>query len=128
MSIDPAAGSNAASTNLSLSFYRELTINRRDSLFFVPPTRAIATSMIYASITVLLAIILGFPASWLLARNHESRFSRLFEPIPYVSEAGMARVLADLAADDPRLAGRQASEWLDASYLRELEAAGFGQP
>ena len=54
------------------------------------------------------------------------QFSRMFEPIPYVSETGLARLLADLAADDPRLAGRQASEWIDSRYLRELEAAGFG--
>jgi NitT/TauT family transport system substrate-binding protein len=55
------------------------------------------------------------------------QFSRMFEPIPYVSETGLARLLADLAADDPRLAGRQASEWIDSRYLRELEAAGFGR-
>ncbi|HWP28157.1 MAG TPA: ABC transporter substrate-binding protein [Chloroflexota bacterium] len=55
-------------------------------------------------------------------------FSQLFPLPPYVSEAGLARLLADLAEDEPRLAGRQPSEWIDARYLREVEAAGAGHP
>src|SRR5581483_5097408 len=53
------------------------------------------------------------------------RFSQMFNYPPYISESGMARLLAELAADDPRLAGRQPSEWVDARYVRELEASGF---
>jgi hypothetical protein len=37
----------------------------------------------------------------------------------------MANALADLALDEPRVAGRQASEWIDSRYVRELEAAGL---
>jgi NitT/TauT family transport system substrate-binding protein len=44
---------------------------------------------------------------------------------PYVSEPGVARVLEDLAADDPRVAAYQASDFVDSRYLRELEAAGL---
>lgn len=47
-------------------------------------------------------------------------------PLPYISEAGLARMLTDMAADEPRLAGRQPADWLDTRFLRELEAAGFG--
>jgi NitT/TauT family transport system substrate-binding protein len=46
-------------------------------------------------------------------------------PIPYVSEEGTERLLADLAREEPRLAGRQASEWIDARFMREVEASGL---
>jgi hypothetical protein len=56
------------------------------------------------------------------------QFSRMFEPYHYVSEAGLAQLLGEMAEEDPRLAGRQASEWIDARFVREVEAAGFGRP
>jgi ABC-type nitrate/sulfonate/bicarbonate transport system substrate-binding protein len=46
-------------------------------------------------------------------------------PVPYVTEEGTARLLADLARTDPRLAGRQPSEWIEPRFLREVEAAGY---
>ncbi len=46
-------------------------------------------------------------------------------PVPYVTEEGTARLLADLARTEPRLAGRQPSDWIDARFLREVEAAGY---
>ncbi|HEY7063313.1 MAG TPA: hypothetical protein VII06_17680 [Chloroflexota bacterium] len=46
--------------------------------------------------------------------------------IPYVSEEGVGRLMADLAKDEPRLAGHQPSEWIDSRFLREAEAAGVG--
>jgi NitT/TauT family transport system substrate-binding protein len=52
-----------------------------------------------------------------------AEFSAGFDPVPYVSEAGLQRLLADLADEEPRLAGRQPAEWIDARYLREVEAA-----
>ena len=56
------------------------------------------------------------------------RFSQMFNYPPYIPESGVARLLAELAADDPRLVGRQPAEWLDARYVRELEASGFARP
>src|SRR5581483_10435681 len=44
---------------------------------------------------------------------------------PYVSEAGLSRLLQDLVADDPRLVGRSASDWVDGRFVRELETSGF---
>jgi len=66
---------------LTLDFYKELSINRRESLFYAPPTTAIATSLGYAGATVLLALSLGLPASWVLARDGERLLSKLFDPI-----------------------------------------------
>jgi ABC-type nitrate/sulfonate/bicarbonate transport system substrate-binding protein len=52
-------------------------------------------------------------------------FSRHVPTVPYVSEAGMARAFADLLPDEPSLAGRQPSEWLESRFVRELEESGF---
>lgn len=65
----------------TLEYYRELSVNRQGSLFFVPPTTAIALSLGYAAATVALALALGAPAAWALARNADSLLSRLLDPI-----------------------------------------------
>jgi thiamine transport system permease protein len=55
-------------TRLTFSFYSELFINRRGSLFYVPPFEAARNSLSYAALTVLLSLLLGFPAASALAR------------------------------------------------------------
>jgi thiamine transport system permease protein len=49
-------------------YYRELFINRRGSLFYVPPISAALNSLGFAGVTVLFSLILGFPAAFALAR------------------------------------------------------------
>jgi thiamine transport system permease protein len=66
---------------LTLDFYRELSINRRQAFFFVPPITAITYSLAYAAATVALALAIGIPASIALARNADSLSSRLLDPI-----------------------------------------------
>jgi len=66
---------------LTLDYYRELSINRQSSLFYVPPTKAIIISLGYAIATVILAIALGFPAAWALARYSHAHINRLLDPI-----------------------------------------------
>ena len=66
---------------ITLDYYRALSINRQSSLFYVPPTTAIAISLGYAIATVLLAIALGFPAAWALARYSQVRMNQLLDPI-----------------------------------------------
>lgn len=81
----PPAGPRAAEAGpapgLTLDFYRELSINRRNSLFFAPPARAIAVSLGYAGATVLLSLALGAPAAWALARGGRTPLNRLLDPI-----------------------------------------------
>ena len=80
--LEPDRGQRTVeNSGLTLDFYRELSINRRGSLFFVPPVTAIGISLAYASATVLLALALGLPASWALARNADAALSRLLDPI-----------------------------------------------
>lgn len=78
--IGPSPGERGPETpQLTLNFYRELTINRRGSVFFVTPTRAIASSLTYAGLTVIIALALGLPASWALARDSGSWSSRVLD-------------------------------------------------
>jgi len=62
------------SAGLTLSYYRELFINRREALFYVPPIAAVRNSLGYAAATVVIALALGLPAASALART--SRFGR----------------------------------------------------
>ncbi len=47
-------------TGFTLDYYRELFINRRQSLFYVPPIQAAVNSLGYAGVTVLISLI-GIP-------------------------------------------------------------------
>jgi thiamine transport system permease protein len=53
---------------LTADYYKELFINRRGSLFYVPPAQAIFNSLGYAAVTVVLSLALGFPAAYALAK------------------------------------------------------------
>jgi thiamine transport system permease protein len=68
-------------TGWTLAYYRELTVNRRGSLFYVPPLTAIGTSLTYAGLTVLFSLALGLPAAWALASRQERWSNRLLDPI-----------------------------------------------
>lgn len=65
----------------TLDFYRELTVNRTSSLFYVPPTTAMLISLIYAMITVVISLGIGLPAAWALARDADSPINRVLDPI-----------------------------------------------
>jgi thiamine transport system permease protein len=80
--LDPARGERIVEQRgFTLDFYHALSESRRGALFYVPPITAIRNSLFYAAATVLLALTLGFPASWALTRNAESPLNRLLDPI-----------------------------------------------
>jgi thiamine transport system permease protein len=60
-------------------YYRELFINRRGSVFYVPPIRATFNSLGYAGMTVVLSLLLGFPAALALARP--GRLEKVLDPL-----------------------------------------------
>jgi thiamine transport system permease protein len=60
-------------------YYSELFVNRRGSVFYVPPIRATANSLGYAAATVVLSLVLGFPAALALARP--TRLERILDPL-----------------------------------------------
>lgn len=64
---------------LTTNYYRELFVNRRGSLFYVPPIRAAYNSLGYACITMLLSLLIGLPAASALARP--TRLERWLDPL-----------------------------------------------
>ena len=60
-------------------YYKELFINRRGSLFYVPPIQAARNSLGYASLTVLLSLALGYPAAYALAKP--TRLEKILDPL-----------------------------------------------
>jgi thiamine transport system permease protein len=68
-------------SGFTLENYRQLTINRRDSMFFVPPTSAVRNSLIYATLAVVLALVIGMPAAWALSHHSGSTVNRVLDPI-----------------------------------------------
>ncbi|MBV6395221.1 MAG: hypothetical protein HFACDABA_00793 [Anaerolineales bacterium] len=58
-------------------YYSELFVNRRNSVFYVPPLDAARNSLTYAAATVALSLLLGFPAASALI--HPNRLTRLLD-------------------------------------------------
>jgi thiamine transport system permease protein len=52
----------------TLQYYMELTVNRRQSAFFVEPIVAVRNSLLFALATMLLSLFLGTISAYLLAR------------------------------------------------------------
>ncbi len=69
----------AFNTGLTLDYYRELFINRRQSIFYVPPVQAALNSVIYAAETVMISGVLGILAS--LGLRRRNRITRLMDGI-----------------------------------------------
>lgn len=74
-------GTGVLAIHPTLEYYRELSVNRFNSLFYIPPITSIAISLGYATATVLLALALGLPAAWALAHNRKAFSSQVFEPL-----------------------------------------------
>jgi len=66
---------------LTLIFYRALGENPQQSIFYVPPTTALGVSLGYGLITVILALTLGMPAAWALAKKNLSIWDKILDPI-----------------------------------------------
>jgi thiamine transport system permease protein len=77
---EPNRGERASITpQVTLNYYSELFINRRQSLFYVPPIAAARNSLIYAAATVVLSLGLGFLTASALSRS--SLISHILDPI-----------------------------------------------
>jgi len=61
-------------------YYRELFVNRSSSIFYVPPGLAIRNSLLFASLTVVMALLIGVSTAYLLARGPQ-RLARALDPI-----------------------------------------------
>lgn len=64
---------------ITLDYYRELFINRRGALFYVPPAEAARNSLLYAGVTVTISLVLGFLAASSLSRRWP--INRVLDPL-----------------------------------------------
>ncbi len=64
---------------VTLRYYRELFQNRSGSIFYVPPIQAIRNSLLYSSVTILIAGVLGTLTAYAMARR--ARFNKFLEPV-----------------------------------------------
>lgn len=72
-------GNGIMGNRFSLLYYQELFLNRRESLFYVPPIDAIFNSLYFGLITVGIALFLGFLAARVISSH--SRWGKLLDPI-----------------------------------------------
>jgi thiamine transport system permease protein len=59
----------AGTAKPTLEYYRLLGSNPTGSFFYVPPLRALGNTLIFALVATLLALLVGVPAAYLLARQ-----------------------------------------------------------
>jgi thiamine transport system permease protein len=74
-------GQITASPGLTLDYYKALAQTEGRDLFFAPPAQAIQTSAVYAGFTISLALFIGLPAAWVLARREKAILSRILDPV-----------------------------------------------
>ena len=78
--LDLARGqSGTVQPGLTLSYYAELFVNRRQSFFYVPPVDAARNSLVYAGTTVAISLSLGFLAAY--AMRQRRRANRWLDPL-----------------------------------------------
>jgi len=70
---------NEVQYGFTTDYYEELFVNRRGSVFYVPPIKATLNSLAYASATVILSLLLGFPAAFALAKP--TRLEKVLDPL-----------------------------------------------
>ena len=77
--LEPDRGQrNEVQYGFTTDYYQELFVNRRGSLFYVPPVQAAANSLGFAGITVILSLVLGYPAAYALAKP--TRLEKFLDP------------------------------------------------
>ena len=119
----------------TLAYYDALDENRTGSAFFVTPTVALANSLSIATTTMVIALLVGAPAAYLLASSGGERAaSRRQRPSPRAGASRLAHLTSALldalfmlplgtsaatlglgylvALSTPQLAGLRTSQWL----------------
>jgi len=90
---------------VSLDYYRELFVNRTQSIFFVPPAEAIRNSLLFAAATVVLSVLIGTISGYLLAPS-QRRGRALLDPL-FMLPLGTSAVTLGfgyiIALDEPPL-------------------------
>jgi thiamine transport system permease protein len=78
--LEPNRGERGEITRgFTLQYYRELGINRRNALFYVPPIAAIGNSFLFALITIIITLILGILVAYALQQRVP--FNKVLDPL-----------------------------------------------
>ncbi|HSM25651.1 MAG TPA: iron ABC transporter permease [Anaerolineaceae bacterium] len=78
--MEPASANQISNNSIfTLTYYQELFVNRRGSLFYVPPIDAILNSLYFGLITVGIVLFLGFLAAKMIST--QDRWGRILDPI-----------------------------------------------
>ena len=123
--LEPDRGQRVFQPGFTLDFYRELSINRRQSIFYAPPATAIGVSMGYAGMTAGLSLLLGLPTAIALTRS-DSKLNRLLDPLlmlPLGTSAVTLGLGFIVALDQPPLDLR--ASWLLVPLAHTLVAYPF---
>ena len=75
------ARADALEPGLTFQFYQTLWEHQSNSVVSLPAGRAILVSLGYAATTVAVALTLGLPAAWALARQRHAAFNQFIDPI-----------------------------------------------
>ncbi len=124
--LEPDRAQHTVQKGFTLDFYRELTINRRQSIFYAPPATAIGVSLGYAGLTAALSLLLGLPSAVALARDSNNKLNRLLDPLlmlPLGTSAVTLGLGFIVALDQPPLDLR--SSWLLVPLAHTLVAYPF---
>jgi thiamine transport system permease protein len=78
--LEPTRGERGeVQRGLTLQFYRELGVNRRGDLFFVPPIAAARNSFIFALITIVITLSLGVLVAYALSQH--TAINKFLDPL-----------------------------------------------
>jgi thiamine transport system permease protein len=125
--LEPNRGEQTViSPGFTLDFYRALEVNSNSSIFFAPPSTAIAVSLGYALATTALALLLGIPAALALSREVASPISHAMDAIlmlPLGTSAVTLGLGFIVALDKPPLDLR--SSWILVPLAHTLVAFPF---
>ncbi len=80
-SLGGGRGESSDGLAFTLAYYQELLVNRRSSIFYASPATAVLISLGYAAVTVVIALVLGLPASLALASDRKARLNRWLDPL-----------------------------------------------
>lgn len=88
LELQSAGAIGSSAFGFTLDFYRELFVNRQQSLFYVPPVLALRNSLLYALAASVIALIFGSMASFVLrSRNVWGKLLNLLIMLPMGTSA-----------------------------------------
>ena len=78
--LEPDRGQRAGfQAGFTTEYYSDLFVNRRNSITYVPPLEAVRNSLLYAGATVVLSLVMGYPAAVALAKP--GPLEKILDPI-----------------------------------------------